>query len=145
MRQEKSAGAVIFQQKDGQILFLLLKYTRYWGFAKGWVEEGENDEEAAIREVREETSLQVSLIPGFKFEQKWTYKIDNEWSKKHAIYFLAQVHNPEVKISEEHEDFRWVSLQDSLKLMKIKNNKEMIRAACEFIEKNFKQDKQTRL
>ena len=122
MKQEKSAGAVIFQIVDNEPLFLLLKYPRYWGFAKGWIESGETEQEAAIREIAEETSLNVSLIPGFKYEQKWMFKFNNEMISKRAVFFLAQVHNPEVKISDELEDFVWKNYEDALKILKIKNN-----------------------
>lgn len=146
MRQESSAGAVIFQIKDEKILFLLLKYPTYWGFAKGWIESGESEQQAALREIREETSLIVDLIPGFSFRQNWMFRHEGELIKKQAVFFLAQVpSDPQVKISDEHDDFRWVTLQDSLKLMKVKNNKQMIQAANEFIIKNVKIDKQTRL
>lgn len=109
MKQEKSAGAVIFQQKRGEVLFLLLKYPHYWGFAKGWIEENESEEQAARREIEEETGLKdVKIIPGFKFEQNWIFKFNNELIKKRAVFFLVEVSEEEaknVKISEEHEDF----------------------------------------
>lgn len=141
MKLEKSAGAVIFQIKDNEPLFLLLKYPRYWGFAKGWIEQGESEEQAARREIEEETGLKdVKIIPRFKFEQKWMFKFNNELIKKQAVFFLAQVPNKaEVKISEEHEDFKWASYSDALKLCRIKNNKEMLTQAYNFILKSEQQ------
>ena len=144
MRNEKSAGIVIYYM-DKEPKFLLLKYTTYWGFAKGMIEENETEEQAARREVREETNLEdVKIIPGFKFEQNWMFKLNNETVKKHAVFFLGKIEREKsgnVKISHEHEDFAWVNYQDALKKMKIKNNKDMITQARDFILENEKQKK----
>lgn len=144
MNKEKSAGAVIYCIEGNEIKFLLLKYPTYWGFAKGWIEEGESEEGAAIREIEEETGLRVELIPGFSYKQKWFFRFDGKLIQKEATFFLAWVDRErakQVRISDEHEDFRWVTLEDSLKIMKVKQNKEMIKSACEFIMKYEKQKK----
>lgn len=143
MKHEKSAGAVIFYI-DKEPVFLFLKYTRYWGFARGWIEAGESEEKAAIREVKEETSLNVKLIPGFKYDQRWFFRFNGEIISKEALFFLAEVSKEEaskVKISDEHEDFAWKNYEDALKIMKIKQNKEMLKKAYEFIKEYRKQRK----
>lgn len=142
MENEKSAGAVVYYTDSGKIYFLLLKYPSYWGFAKGWVEEGESEEQAAIREVREETNLGVSLIPGFRHEQKWFFKHDGDLIHKEAVFFLAEIKKEEamnVKISDEHEDFAWLGYEDAIKIMKVKDNKKMLESALNFILEYRKQ------
>lgn len=146
MEEKKSAGIILyyFDDKEKEPYFLLLKYPTYWGFAKGMIEKDETEEIAAVREVKEETNLNVEIIPGFKFSQDWFFKMNNETIKKHAIFFLGKVNREEaknVKISDEHEDFAWLTYQDALKKMKIKNNKEMLTSAREFILDFEKQKK----
>lgn len=144
MKREKSAGAVIYCNDDGKISFLLLKYPSYWGFAKGWIEEGESEEEAAKREIFEEAGLKASFIDGFRYEQKWFFKMNGELIYKEAVFFLAKVSSSEagnVKISNEHEDFAWLSYELALKKMRVKQNKMMLKSALEFIEKYERQKK----
>lgn len=144
MRQEKSSGAVIYYSDGGKIYFLLLKYPTYWGFAKGWIEENESEEQAAIREIKEETSLQVSLIPGFRYEQKWFFRMNGETIKKEASFFLAKVTWEEAgktKISKEHDDFSWLEYDSAIKKMRVKDNKLMLASALKFIQEYEMQKK----
>ena len=142
MKQEKSAGAVIFYEDGNKIYFLLLKYPTYWGFAKGWLEENETEEEAAIREIEEEAGIKVKLIPGFRHEQKWFFRMNGELIHKEAAFFLAEVSNEQagnVKISKEHDDFKWLEYDEAIKIMKVKANKEMLTSALKFIQEYKKQ------
>ncbi|MBU3913126.1 MAG: NUDIX domain-containing protein [Nanoarchaeota archaeon] len=144
MKQEKSAGAVIYYADSGKVHFLLLKYPTYWGFAKGWVEESESEEQAAIREIREETGLNAELISGFRHEQRWFFRHEGNLINKHAIFFLVRVSKEDaekVKISNEHEDFAWLCYEEAIKKMRVKQNKEMLASALEFIREIEKQKK----
>jgi len=146
MRQEKSAGVVLFyyNAEKKQPYFLLLKYPSYWGFAKGSIEEKESEETAAKREVKEETGIVVSnLIPGFREEQTWFFKAEGKTVKKHATYFLAEIKKEDlnVKLSSEHEGFVFVDLEESKKYVKIKQNRELLKKAFEFVKENKKQMK----
>ena len=145
MKQENSAGAIIFYY-DKEPHFLLLKYTTYWGFAKGWIEPGENEKQTAKREIFEEAGLNVNFIPEFKEEQRWFYmNKEKEKVRKQAVFFLVEINKEQskkVKISDEHEDFAFATLKESNKYVKIKSNKELLKKAYDFI-KNYK--KQNRL
>lgn len=138
MKYQKSAGIVIYF-KDKEIKFLLLKYKDYWGYAKGHIESDEKEEQTALREAMEETSLKnIKIIQGFKYNQDWYFKFNNEIIKKNAVFFLGKVSKEDsdkVKISNEHEDFAWLSYKEAREKMKIKNNKEMLDSAYNFILK----------
>ena len=55
--KEKSCGAVIYKVENGKVYYLLLKMNYgHTSLCKGHQEEGESDEETAIREIKEETS-----------------------------------------------------------------------------------------
>ncbi len=136
MKEKKSAGAVVYAKIQETIKFLLIK-SRYWGFPKGWIESGESEQDAAIREVKEETNLEVSFLPGFSHVQEWFYKIDGQLIKKRAVFFLTKIEKEEaekVKISEEHTEFVWATYEESLKLMRIKANRDMLTEAYNFIK-----------
>ena len=138
IKHEKSAGAVVyyFNQESREPYFLLLKYTNYWGFAKGIIEESEESKETALREIKEETGFDGELVPGFEEKQIWFFRLKNELINKEAVYFLVRIkkeNKDKVKISFEHEDFKWLKKDEALELMKIKANKEMIERAYKFI------------
>jgi 8-oxo-dGTP pyrophosphatase MutT (NUDIX family) len=149
MRYDQSAGAIVYYMKDKGPMFLLLKYPTYWGFSKGIIEKGEEPEQTAIRELEEETGISVDkieIIPGFTFIQNWMYRFKGELIKKKATYMLVETSketSKKVVLSSEHEDFQWLDYEDSLKIMKVKNNKEMLKEAYEFIKDNKKQSKLT--
>ena len=65
VRREVSAGGLVYRrQHDGGLEFVLIrpKGADTWGLPKGHIEKGENAEDAAVREVREETGLEVGHI-----------------------------------------------------------------------------------
>jgi 8-oxo-dGTP pyrophosphatase MutT (NUDIX family) len=145
MKQESSAGAVVYYLENEKPVFLLLKNTlktTYWGFPKGKIEDKESIEQTLIREVKEETNLHGDITPGFKYEQNWFFKLNNELIKKQAIFLLIMIKKaqvPETMINEEHQEFRWLGFEEAIKLMKIKQNREMLQAANKFILKNMQQ------
>ena len=132
-----SAGAIIFYMEDGKPLYLLLKYTSYWGFAKGMIEKGEKSIDTAFREIGEEAGLKkenLQIIEGFKEKQGWFFQGDEGLVRKQATFFLAKSNTKEVKISGEHEDFKWLPLNEALEIMKIKPNKELLIKADNFLK-----------
>ena len=68
MRKEKSCGAVIYKYIDNELFILLLKHNLgHWSFAKGHVEDSETEQETAIREIKEETNLDVTINSDFRY------------------------------------------------------------------------------
>ncbi len=72
---EYSAGSIIYRLNNEKIEFLLAqsKLNKTWGFPKGHLEEGENEIQAAQREVYEEVGLKPDF--DFNFKESITYKI----------------------------------------------------------------------
>ena len=70
---------------ENNIKFLLLKYPSYWGYVKGIIEDNEDEQEAAIRELEEEVGIsKIEIIPGFEEKQEWFFKFDGKTIKKQA-------------------------------------------------------------
>lgn len=123
---EKSCGAIVFYKKKRNTKVLLVKNSngRYWSFPKGHIEHGENEQQTAIREIKEETGLDVTLIKEFREISEYCPfgKI-----RKRVVFFLAQAFTDVVKIQEEEIDsFMWVDLQQARKLCTYENDLRII-------------------
>lgn len=149
---EVSAGAVVFRRREGGAMeFLLLRYPHgHWDFAKGHVEAGETLEEAAEREIQEETGLgQLRLISGFHRRTFFWYRAkgterDRRLHEGRALFILKTVHfflveasSSPVTLSHEHMDFVWLSLDAAIERATFENAKQLLRKAGEQLRQSF--------
>ncbi|WP_253289153.1 bis(5'-nucleosyl)-tetraphosphatase [Lachnoclostridium sp. MSJ-17] len=126
---EKSCGGIIFYKTRQNTKILLVKNNngRYWSFPKGHIEDGETEQETAIREIKEETGLDVTLVQGFREISEYSPfgKI-----RKRVVFFLARAFTDNVKIQEEEIDsYIWVDLQQARKLCSYDNDLRIIEKA----------------
>ena len=112
IRREKSCGAVVFCRDEKGISYLLVRGRKgFWGFPKGHVEAGETEKETALREIREETGLTVTLIDGFREEDEYPiYRQGLSDGIKTVVFFLARYENQQI-IPHEKE-ITWAALMD---------------------------------
>jgi 8-oxo-dGTP pyrophosphatase MutT (NUDIX family) len=154
MPKEVSAGAVIFRRGKGEFKFLLLHYSSgsrtrnaYWDFPKGHIETGENEIETVKREVEEETGLKdITIIDGFREYIKYffrsTYDLPESekkkapWIFKTVFFYLAETKTEEIKISSEHQGYKWLNYEGAIKQLTFKNAKDIIGKANDFILKH---------
>jgi 8-oxo-dGTP pyrophosphatase MutT (NUDIX family) len=115
-----SAGVVVVHVAGAVVQYLLLRAYKNWDFPKGLVEQGEQPLDAALREVREETTLQNLLFDwGKDFMDTGPYN-----KGKISRYYLARteethVHlpiNPELGFPE-HQESRWVHHDTALSMV----------------------------
>lgn len=148
MIKEKAVGVILYYMEKNHPRFLLLKYKRWqthWDFVKGHVEKGEKTEDAAKREVFEETNLKnIKLIPKFKETIEYSYHKHHKNKKskkvrKKVVYFLAEVPKEKsrnVKLSEEHQKFKWTSYNQAKKLLKFPQQQKLLDKVNSFITQN---------
>ncbi|HEY8804427.1 MAG TPA: NUDIX domain-containing protein [Clostridium sp.] len=132
MNLEKSCGAVIYRRIGENLEFLSIsdRNDGHWGFPKGHVEKNESEEETAIREIYEETGLQVSLINGFRVSVEYLIK---QGTMKEVVFFLAKVENQIVHIQlDELSDYKWASFQFAKQLLTYKSSKDVLEKAWKF-------------
>ena len=108
-----SAGVVVVSVIKRKLKFLLLRAYRNWDFPKGMVEPGEDPIDAAIREVREETTLDdISFDWGMVFMETGPYnkgKISRYYVARSKQEHVELLVNPEIGIPE-HQEARWVDV-----------------------------------
>lgn len=139
MIEETSAGALIFRDDPVRSvrLFLVLHYPAgHWDFPKGAVEKEETQEQAAKREILEETGITVdSFIPNFKKDIEYYYRRQNNLSHKRVIFFLAKTTESKVRISFEHSGYDWLTYDQLLRRLTFENAKNVLREANAFLSK----------
>lgn len=145
MKDETSCGAIIFYLRKNEPVYLLLKYTNYWGFVKGGIEKNESELETVKRETKEEAEISdLKLINGFRHEIGYFFKSKGQTIKKKVIFLLGKISEEEsknVKISFEHEDFKFLEYEEAQKMLKHKNEKEILLKADEFLKNWIKQER----
>ena len=133
---ESSCGAVIFREENGAKKFLLIRNKRsaHWGFPKGHIEPGETKEETAVREVLEETGINIEIIPGFVKNSE--YSIQGKIEKSVSIFLARTVQENYSLQEEEIEECGWYSYDDSFKVLNYENDKTILTEAMRFIKEN---------
>ncbi len=115
-----SAGVVVVDVAGAAVRYLLLRAYKNWDFPKGLVEPGEQPLDAAVREVKEETTLE-----NLRFDWGKDYIDTGPYNKgKISRYYLARsdetaVHlpiNPELGFPE-HQEARWVGFETALNMV----------------------------
>lgn len=137
--REVSAGGVVYQRaEDGSIeVVLASRRTRRgqlaWGLAKGGIEEGESREQAAIREVREETGL-TAVIEEDLGDTKYIYVWDDVRIRKTVHFFLMRHTGGDVEDrDDEMEEIRWFPLERAIKRAAYRGERDMLLKASELL------------
>lgn len=128
--KEKSYGAVIINEKK-QFLLIRNKNGGHWDFPKGHKEEGESSRETALREVLEETGLEVRLIDGFKEKSRYSPRPGVE----KTVTFYLGFSMGEVKIQEEEiMEYEYLSYDEAKSRITFKESRSIIASAKQFID-----------
>ena len=129
MYDEVSAGAVVFYRGDA-VEYLLLHYASgHWDFPKGNIEPGETPEQTALREIKEETGLDVKLVPGFREEVEYVYSRGGRRVRKKVIFFLAEAPSKEVRLSWEHVGYAWLLFDQALARLTYESSRRVLAKA----------------
>lgn len=103
--------------------YLLLKkpddfgvYAGTWGIPGGGVDDGELIEDAFVREMKEETGLQLHSIQPLFFSDDVTVKTMRDGTDEKLymvyLYFLAEANEEAVSLDDEHVEYAWIELMD---------------------------------
>jgi len=135
--QEQSAGAVVYHlTKDGQIRYLLLlpRQKKPWGFPKGKINPSETPPEAARREILEEAGIaELDFDPDFCQVVHYAFTRGETTIAKEVTYYLAGVPSYNVRISGEHVAYRWVTIEEGLKLVTFETTRDLLNMADQHI------------
>lgn len=133
LKRETSTGALVYKKENGEIKYLLIMLLRgNWGFPKGHVEGKETEKETALREIKEETGLDVVFYKDFK--EKVQY-FPAPFIFKSVVYFLAKATNNKVEIQDDEVlEYKWVNFEEASKLIMYKVQKNILKKANDILE-----------
>ncbi len=135
MRGEEhfSAGGVVYKLVDGQIHVVLCgrEQPPLWGLPKGTPNEGETPERTALREVREETGLEVSLEQELGEIEYWFGKPGARVHKRVKFYLMSPTGGRTEDHDPEFDLVVWYPYEEALKLMTYNTETEIMKKAFE--------------
>ena len=138
MFTEKSAGFILISENDdtSDPSVLLLHYlSGHWDFPKGNIEIDETEMQAATRELKEETGIEIfTLIPGFRHVLSYKYTKKSTLISKQVTLFLASTDVNEVEISHEHIDHQWMEINAAVNQLTYSNAKIALTSAINFLK-----------
>ena len=136
MSVEHSCGAVVFTREGGGIRYVIIHSLEgISGFPKGHMEPGETEEQTALREIREEVGLNVTIIPGFRHEASYPLPKKPGVTKR-VTYFLAEYAGQEIHPQpEELAGAALMGFEEAMKAFDRENNRAVLAKAKESLEK----------
>lgn len=136
MVKEKSCGAVVYTVNGGEIKYLLVQMVGgHYSFAKGHVESGESEEQTALREIKEETGLDVELDHAFRESVVYSPYAGCE---KEVVYFVALSESSDtVCQAEEIRCALWLPYAEAYEMITFDNDKKILKEANEYLKKTL--------
>ncbi len=128
-----SAGGVVYRVGDPGVEVVLCgrKNDGVWGLPKGTPQTGESLEETALREVREETGLQVSIQDKIGTIEYW-FSSPREGMRYHKTvhhYLMIPIGGSTDDHDMEYDLVEWFSIEEAYRLLSYENEVNMIRKA----------------
>lgn len=138
VQREVSAGGVVYRRDgDGIEVVLASRRTRRgdiaWGLAKGGIEEAESLEDAAVREVREETGYTAEIEASLG-DTRYFYVWEDTRISKTVHFFLMRCTggDPEDR-DDEMEEIRWFPLERARKRAAYRGERDVLGRAAELL------------
>lgn len=134
MQHEKSCGALVLRTgEDGKLYILMIRHKEggHRSFPKGHMERGETEYMTAVREVYEETAVQIRIHSDFR---ETVHYCPVPGVSKEVVYFLTETAQKEISPREgEIAQVEWVPLEQAEDSLTHENDKMVLRAAMKRI------------
>lgn len=142
MKEEYSAGGIVFKKDEGkiQILFILDPYGK-WAFPKGHIE-NETSEQAAIREVAEETGIETDKLKVIKKLGSTDFWFSFAKEKIHKfmdLYLMEADKGVSLKPqkNEKIQQAKWVDIDRALEFFAYDNGRDILAKGIKEIKENY--------
>ncbi len=128
----RAAGCVVWRLTDGSHRFAVVHRPRYddWSFAKGKLDPGETELEAALREVLEETGLEGEVGPPLHTIRY----VDHKDRPKTVHYWLLEHTRGAFVENDEVDELRWCTAGEAAELLTYPYDAELLAQAIDLLE-----------
>lgn len=138
--EQVSAGGAAFRKNGAgfEVALISAKPRLRWQLPKGTVDAGESEEQAALREVREEAGIETELLGKIETVEYWYFGYQNgERVRFHKFvhFFLMKYLSGDCG-DHDHEvaEARWVKIDEAIKMLAFKSEKAVVEKAGKLIE-----------
>jgi len=122
-----SAGGVVLKSEDGQVSVLVTQHSKHlgWDFPKGHVEAGESSEEAALREVEEETGVKAEIIEKTGQTQYFYFEDGQKVFKTVTFFLMKYIGEGEATTAFEVSGKVWLPVNEVEGKLTFKDTKKL--------------------
>jgi 8-oxo-dGTP pyrophosphatase MutT (NUDIX family) len=138
IKYEVSAGGLVLRQREGGFDALLIGRgsPRIWTLPKGHVEARESNEQAALREVREETGCWAEIFTRLSEISYWFYVGKAKHKKSVTFYLMRYLSGDTANHDHEVDEARWFEIRTARKALKYVNEKRLVDMSLEYVAAN---------
>ncbi len=136
IKYEVSAGGLVLRRNGVDLEALLIGrgMPRVWSLPKGHVEARETHEQAALREVREETGCWAEILIKLSDISYWFYLNRTKHKKSVHFYLMNYLSGDTANHDHEVDEARWFEIKLAKRSLKYVNEKRLVDLALEWIE-----------
>jgi 8-oxo-dGTP pyrophosphatase MutT (NUDIX family) len=131
-----SAGGVVYRRMDKglEVVICGRDSDGIWGLPKGTPDDGESLEQTAVREVTEETGLEVRIVDKVGVVEYWFAREGTRYHKWVHHYLMEATGGDTTDHDVEYDRVEWQPIETALEMLTFKNEMEMVAKAREMIE-----------
>jgi 8-oxo-dGTP pyrophosphatase MutT (NUDIX family) len=133
---ERSAGGLVLKRDREQYYGLIIGRAtpRIWSLPKGHIEQNEAIEDAATREVEEETGIEANIIVKLSDIRYWFYANKSKHSKIVHFFLMRYVAGTPIAQVGEVDEVRWVRLDELAETLTHVNERRLIEIAGNIVK-----------
>lgn len=142
MSRQFSAGGAVFKKTSEGVYWIVIKPrpsslfpSNRFALPKGHLESGESSEQAAVREVLEETGVTAKIVSKVGVS-KYPFKVGSEKIFKVVSYFLMEYVSGELSENEEVEELLWLPFEEAKKKLTYSDDKKILQSAAHLLQDN---------
>ncbi len=129
-----SAGGLVIRAVGGQPEIVVGRRKRerdgyVWSLPKGTPEEGETREETALREVREESGLEVRILSYFDAISYSFVRTGERIEKTVHYYIMEAIGGSFEQYDKEFDELRWVRMDEAVRLLDFQTESGLVQRA----------------
>jgi 8-oxo-dGTP pyrophosphatase MutT (NUDIX family) len=130
-RDEHSSGGAVLDMRDGvpYVALIATRSSTRWGLPKGAVMDGETSEQAALREVKEETGLDAEIVRPLDTIEYYFRAGDTLIHKRVDFYLMRYLTGDLVPQLSEVDDVKWIELHEAIAIASFESERKLLESA----------------